>query len=100
MSEFWIQVFAGAVVSWPVFLLGLWISHRRLSRKFTSATTRQTRAIQGIADSQTGDIRTITDSQTRDIRQITEAQTEILAGIDHAAEQAIEDGRSNEGDPT
>lgn len=53
MTGFWLQVLAEALASLPVFLVGLWISHRKL-REHVDKVTR----------TQTGDFEEITAAQT------------------------------------
>lgn len=47
---------SGAIVSWPVFIAGLWIGHRK-ARQHVDRVTRQ----------QTFDVKKITDAQTQNL---------------------------------
>jgi hypothetical protein len=63
-SSFWLQVLAEALASLPVFVIGLWFSHRRLRRHVDNVTRAQTWDIKDITRQQTGVIEGITDEQT------------------------------------
>jgi hypothetical protein len=56
---FWTQVLAEVLASCPVFLAGLWVSHRKLKTHVDRKT-----------DQQTGDIKTITDQQTAELERL------------------------------
>jgi len=45
---------SGAIVSWPVFIAGLWIGHRKSRRHIETVADRQTHAVRKITDDQTG----------------------------------------------
>lgn len=58
MRDFWLQVLAEALASLPVFLIGLWFSHRKLRQHVDTVTKRQT-----------GDFESITAEQTDELRE-------------------------------
>jgi hypothetical protein len=47
---------SGAIVSWPVFVIGLVASHRRAVRRLDQVTSRQTGELRQITDDQTGEL--------------------------------------------
>lgn len=51
---------SGALVSWPVFLAGLWIGHRKVRQHVDRVTEQQT-------DSIASGMRKITDEQTQSL---------------------------------
>jgi len=75
-ADFWLSVLAEALASLPVFLTGLWVSHRKLRRH----------------------VDTVTRTQTGRVRQMTDDQTERLTGhLDQVTAQQtaqLEAGRS------
>jgi hypothetical protein len=50
------SVIAGALVSWPVFIAGLVVSHRRTREHVDRVTARQTEQIAELTDAQTSEI--------------------------------------------
>ena len=56
MRDFWLQVLAEALASLPVFLIGLWFSHRKLRQHVDRVTAVQTEDIAGITADQTEEL--------------------------------------------
>lgn len=67
-SGFWLQVLAAVIASAPVFLAGLWVSHRSLRAHVDRKTDAQTGAIAELTAEQTGVIKEITAEQTSELR--------------------------------
>lgn len=44
---------SGAIVSWPVFIAGLWFSHRNTQQHVDQVTEQQTHDVRKITDTQT-----------------------------------------------
>jgi len=80
-SDFWLQVLGESLASLPVFVIGLFISHRSLRRHVTK----------------------LTHAQTGRVREMTEEQTAQLTGhLDRVTEEQtaqLEAGRSTGCDP-
>jgi hypothetical protein len=68
-GSFWLSLLGGSMAPLPVFVLGLWFSHRSLRRQFEAKTDQQTEVIGALTAAQTAAIGTITAQQTEQLRE-------------------------------
>ena len=52
-DQVWELTLSGALVSWPVFIAGLFVSHRKLTRHVDKKLSQQTGQLVNVTDQQT-----------------------------------------------